>query len=440
MADRELAGDDLAGAVGGVASRVATAQRVAVWATPSLDTCIAVAGVLAAGGIAIPLDPRSAPAELAHVVNDSRPQLVFAPEFAILPPPVGGLPVAEPRGHLADLPPEPDDSEAPALLMYTSGTTGPPKGVVLSRRAIAASLDGLADAWSWSADDVLVHALPLFHVHGLVLGVLGPLRFGSSLRHPGTFSPAAIADADGTMVFGVPTMWSRIAAEPESAKRLSSARLLVSGSAGLPKPVYDAVLALTGHGLVERYGLTEALIVAGARADQPSAPGSVGRALSGVGIRLADVDEGMGEIELSGPTLFSGYYGRPDATAAVMTSDGWLRSGDLGSLDDDGLLRIVGRRATDLIMTGGHRVGAGEVEAALLAHPAVSEAAVIAEPDDDLGERIVAFVVSDGVDVAVLDAHAAGLLAPYKRPRDIRLVKALPRNAMGKVLKHALRR
>jgi acyl-CoA synthetase (AMP-forming)/AMP-acid ligase II len=405
-----------------------------------MDTCVAVAGILAAGATAIPLDPRSSPAELAHVVSDSHPELVFAPEYAILPPPVGGLPVAEPRGAGADLPAEPSDAEAPALLMYTSGTTGPPKGAVLSRRAVAACLDGLADAWAWTTDDVVAQALPLFHVHGLVLGVLGPLRVGSSLHHVGKFSPAAIADAEATMVFGVPTMWSRVAAEPECAQRLSAARLLVSGSAGLPRPVYDAILELSGHGLVERYGLTEALIIAAARADEPPVPGSVGRALSGAGIRLADVDEGMGEIELSGPTLFSGYYGRPDATAASMTDDGWLRSGDLGSLDTDGRLRVVGRRATDLIMTGGHRVGAGEVESALLAHPGVAEVAVIGEPDDDLGERIVAFVVGADVEAAQLNEHAAGLLAPYKRPRDIRFVEVLPRNAMGKVLKHALRR
>jgi acyl-CoA synthetase (AMP-forming)/AMP-acid ligase II len=205
--------------------------------------------------------------------------------------------------------------------------------------------------------------------------------------------------------------------------------------------VYDAVRGLTGHGLVERYGLTEALIVAAARADEPRVPGSVGRPITGADIRIADVEDGMGEIEIAGPTVFAGYYGRPDATAAAFTDDGWLRSGDLGSFDDDGLLHIVGRQATDLIKTGGHRVGAGEVESALLAHPAVAEAAVLGEPDDDLGERIVAFVVAgDGVTIETLAAHCADHLAPYKRPRDIRLVEALPRNPMGKVLKHALRR
>jgi acyl-CoA synthetase (AMP-forming)/AMP-acid ligase II len=203
-------------------------------------------------------------------------------------------------------------------------------------------------------------------------------------------------------------------------------------------PTYDALRELAGQGPVERYGLTETLMFAAARADEPRRPGTVGRAISGgVEIRLSEVDDDIGEIDVRGPTLFNGYYRRPDATSAAMTADGWFRTGDMGRLDE-GALRIVGRKAIDLIKTGGHRVGAGEVEDALLAHPGVDEAAVIGVPDDDLGERIVAYVVGD-IDVQALSDHAAAVLTPYKRPREIRIVEALPRNAMGKVLKTVLR-
>src|SRR5437763_2843550 len=184
-----LAGDALRAAVGGAAAAIVGARRVAIWATPSLETCVAVAGVLACGAVGIPLDPRSSPAELAHVVGDSHPDVVVAAPEQVLPPPVGGLPRATVRGVRGELPAEPDDEERAALVMYTSGTTGLPKGAVIPRRAVRTCLDGLADAWAWTADDVLVHALPLYHVHGLVLGVLGPLRVGCGLHHVGHFSP-----------------------------------------------------------------------------------------------------------------------------------------------------------------------------------------------------------------------------------------------------------
>jgi fatty acid CoA ligase FadD36/malonyl-CoA/methylmalonyl-CoA synthetase len=216
---------------------------------------------------------------------------------------------------------------------------------------------------------------------------------------------------------------------------------LVSGSAALPAPVFERVRALAGQSLVERYGLTESLFVTAARLDDDRTPGRVGRPLPGVGLRIADADDnGMGEVQLSGPTLFSGYLNRDDATVAAMTDDGWLRSGDLGAYDDKDGLRLFGRMATDLIKTGGFKVGAGEIEDALLAHPAIAEAAVLGLPDDDLGERIVAWVVTrDSVEADALIAHVAATLAPHKRPRAVRFVDALPRNALGKVQKKLLR-
>jgi acyl-CoA synthetase (AMP-forming)/AMP-acid ligase II len=422
VGNARLRGDDLAGAVGAVARRADGLTRVAVVADSSLASVVAVAGVLAAGGCVVPLNPASGTEERRHVIADAMPDAVITSDDVDL-------------SARAPLPPPVDREDQPAFVIYTSGTTGAPKGAIVSRRAVMSCLDGLAAVWAQSADDVLAHALPLFHVHGLVLGTLGPLRHGARLVITQRFMPIA----DANVYFAVPTMWSRL--DDGDLQAMSTARLLVSGSAALPAPVFDRVRALTGHALVERYGLTESLIVTAARLAGVRAPGRVGRPLPGVGLRIAGPDDnGMGEVQLSGPTLFSGYLNRPDATAATTTSDGWLRSGDLGAYDDDYGLRLFGRLATDLIKTGGFKVGAGEVEDALLSHPAVAEAAVVGEPDDDLGERIVAWVVAhDAVDAHVLVAHVAQALAPHKRPRAVRFVDALPRNALGKVQKKKLR-
>jgi malonyl-CoA/methylmalonyl-CoA synthetase len=433
VAGRGLSYRELREAVAAVARRLRGAERVAVWAEPALETCAAMAGALAAGVPLVPLNPRLGDAELRHVLADSAPDVVLGPADVDLRPRGGALPDAVP------------DPESAALIVYTSGTTGPPKGAVLSHRAIAANLDALALAWAWTADDVVAHALPLFHVHGLVLGLLGPLRRGGELRHGGRFDPAALAVAGGSIVFAVPTMYHRLgrAAEADGAVAdgLRRARLLVSGSAPLPAPEFERIERLTGQRIAERYGLTETLINTAARADGDRRPGSVGPALPGVQLRLAPEPggDGLGEVAVRGPNLFSGYLGRPDATAAAMR-DGWFLTGDLATQDPDGGWRIVGRRATDLIKTGGYKVGAGEVEAALLEHPAVREAAVTAAPDDDLGERIVAWVVPEDAapPAGALADHVAGRLAPHKRPREVRYLAALPRNAMGKVVKARL--
>ena len=423
VGDVRLRGDDLAGAVGACATQLAGHERIAVVATPTMHTVVAVAAGLAAGVIVVPINPASGEAERAHVLADSNTSLTLTDADVDL-------------DARAPLPATAPDDSAPALIVYTSGTTGPPKGAVLPRRAIAACLDGLADAWTWTASDVLAHALPLFHVHGLVLGTLGPLRNGSRLIRTRAFAPVA----DASMYFAVPTMWGRLDGSALAAMR--PARLLVSGSAALPSRVFDQVREHSGHRLVERYGLTESLIVTAARPDDGDRhAGHVGRPLTGVGLRIAGADEtGLGEVQLTGPTLFDGYLNRPDATSAAVTADGWFRTGDLGRYDEAHGLRLLGRLATDLIKTGGYKVGAGEVEDALLGHPAVLEAAVIGTPDDDLGERIVAFVVcAESVDADVLVAQVATALAPHKRPRDVRFVDALPRNAMGKVQKSRLR-
>ncbi|MFB8121556.1 acyl-CoA synthetase [Streptomyces bacillaris] len=479
--DLSLTYGRLAEASAALAARIADAGRVAVWATPTAETVIAVVAALRAGVPVVPLNPRTGERELAHILADSEPTAVLAGPADELPPALekvrrvtvdaraetGGAEAYGEGGGGAPADggaPGPGEGgpESPALIVYTSGTTGPPKGAVLPRRAVAASLDALEDAWEWTGDDVLVHALPLFHVHGLILGVLGPLRRGGSLRHLGAFSAGGVArelGSGGTMLFGVPTMYHRLAealdapaggAERDAlAGSLAGARLLVSGSAALPVHDHERIAAATGRRVIERYGMTETLMNTGIRADGVPRPGTVGPPLAGVELRLVEEDgtvlegpEAIGEIQVRGPNLFTGYLNRPDATAAAHTADGWFRTGDVGTVDTDGYVTIVGRKATDLIKSGGYKIGAGEIENVLLGHPGVREAAVTGEADPDLGERVVAWVVAADPDsppaVEELADLVAGQLAPHKRPRTVRYLDALPRNDLGKIMKRSL--
>ncbi|QCQ93109.1 acyl-CoA synthetase [Rhodococcus sp. SGAir0479] len=433
---------ELLGGAAAVADEIAGATTVAVDATASMETVIAVTGCLMAGVSAVPVPPDSGPTERGHILKDSGAQLwlgaarddVALPTLAV-----------DPAARSASTRPEPD-SAAGALVMYTSGTTGAPKGVVLSRSAVAAGLDGLADAWDWNADDTLVHGLPLFHVHGLVLGVLGALRHGSPLVHTVRPTPEAYAAANGSLYFGVPTVWSRVCGDESSARALASARLLVSGSAPLPVPVFERMQSLTGAAPIERYGMSETIITLSTRFDGERRPGWVGLPIRGVQARLRDKagnpvphdGETLGQLQIAGSTLFDGYLGNPEKTAESTTDDGWFETGDIAIVDPDGFHRIVGRESIDMIKSGGYRIGAGEVEQALLAHPGIQEAAVIGVPDTDLGQRIVAYVVGDCPDHGVLSDFVARSLSIHKRPREIRVVDTLPRNAMGKVQKKVL--
>jgi malonyl-CoA/methylmalonyl-CoA synthetase len=442
---------ELAGVAGGVAAAVRDKARVAVWATPTIETAVAVTGALLAGVPVIPVNPKVGPRELEHILTDSAPDVMLAGPGVEIPPGVPRLEVSlagTAAVHGLDT-----TDEQPAFIVYTSGTTGPPKGVVLPRRAVTSNLDALAEAWEWTAQDVLVHALPLFHVHGLILGIVGPLRRGGAVRHLPKFSSTAIAaelSSGATMMFGVPTMYHRLAADverdPTLARAVGQARLLVSGSAALPASDHERIARVTGQRIVERYGMSETLMNCSVRASGERRPGAVGPPVDGVDVRLVDeqgapVAQGeVGEIEVRGPNLFLEYLNRPEATAEAFR-DGWFRTGDVATLDPDGYVRIVGRRATDLIKSGGYKIGAGEIENVLLEHPEVAEVAVTGEPDEDLGERIVAWIVpAPGAqpDEKDLIDHVARLLTPHKRPRVVRFLDALPRNEMGKVTKRAL--
>jgi malonyl-CoA/methylmalonyl-CoA synthetase len=465
--DRALSYGELRGVADAIAKRLEGASRVAVWAQPTLETCVAVVGALRAAVPVVPINPKSGERELAHIISDSEPGVVLAAPELELPPALGALPRIEVDLSSRGAATRPEigaessafaepDPESTAFIVYTSGTTGPPKGVVMPRRAIATNLDALADAWGWTDRDVLVHGLPLFHVHGVVIGVIGSLRRGGTLHHLGSFSTEAAAGelmGPATMLFGVPTMYHRLAkaAEDDSdvAQALGRARLLVSGSAALSSADHERIERASGQRVVERYGMTETLMICSVRADGDRRPGTVGRPLAGVDLRLVSEDgetiaasdgEAVGEVQVRGPNLFRGYLNRPEATEEAFV-DGWFKTGDVATREPDGYIRLLGRQSTDLIKSGGYKIGAGEIETALNEHPGVAEVAITGEPDPDLGERIVAWIVPASEpppsEREIAD-HVAKLLTPHKRPRVVRYLDGLPRNDMGKVMKKSL--
>jgi malonyl-CoA/methylmalonyl-CoA synthetase len=333
----------------------------------------------------------------------------------------------------------PDDA---ALIGYTSGTTGAPKGAVLSHGNLLASSESVRLAWRWDTGDRLVLALPLFHIHGLGVGLHGTLLAGASAVLLPRFDAQAVLDAaaahQATLFFGVPTMYARLAASPRLGE-LGRLRLCVSGSAPLPPAVFDRLAEGSGQRVLERYGMTETGMNVSNPYDGERRPGTVGFPLPGVELRLA---ADKGEIQLRGPNVFSRYWGQPEATAAAFTADGWFRTGDIGRYDDDGYLRLVGR-ARELIITGGLNVYPREVEDVLLGHPDVADVAVAGMADAEWGEIVTAWVVpsrpSAPPAVAALTDFAAERLARFKCPRRVVFVEALPRNALGKVLRHELR-
>jgi malonyl-CoA/methylmalonyl-CoA synthetase len=420
-------------------------DRLLVSAATSLDLVEAHVGALRLGLVVLPANTAYREREVTHLVTDASPAaaLVDDPERAawIQRASGGRTLVVGPEVDLPDGPAVGVDNAAPAdpaLLCYTSGTTGTPKGAVLSHANLLASSQSVRLAWRWSAEDRLLLALPLFHFHGLGVGLHTTLLAGASAVLLPRFDPDAVLDAaakhDATLFFGVPTMYARLAASPRLAE-LSRLRLCVTGSAPMPAALFERIEEGSGQRLVERYGTTESGMNVSTPADGERRPGTVGLPLPGVELRLA----GDGEIQVRGPSVFSGYWNNPAATEDAFARGGWFRTGDIGELDDDGYLRVVGR-AKELIITGGLNVYPREVEEVLGTHPAVAEVAVVGLPDDEWGERVTAFVVPAGEppEPEELLAHAVGQLAPFKRPRAVHFVESLPRNAMGKVLRQEL--
>jgi malonyl-CoA/methylmalonyl-CoA synthetase len=418
-------------------------DRVVTSADTSLGVVCAHVAALRLGLVVVPVNGAYSEREVAHIARDARPAaaIVDDPERGEWVRRALGAPVhtMSPEVDRPDHAPPPLDAvkaEDPAMLCYTSGTTGSPKGALLTHGNVLASPEALRIAWRWTPDDRLVLALPLFHMHGLGVGLHGSLLAGASIVLQPRFDPDAVLDAAtterATLFFGVPTMYERFARAPRVSE-LARLRLCVSGSAPLPADLHTALATEVGVRVLERYGLTETVMNASNPYDGERRAGTVGFALPGVEIRLGDNDE----ILVRGPNVFPGYWEQPEATRAAFV-DGWFATGDVGAFDDDGYLRIVGR-SKELIISGGFNVYPREVEDVLRGFPGVVDVAVVGTPSDEWGEVVTAVVVGDGiVDADALLEYAAGELAPYKRPRAVRFVDELPRNALGKVLRSEL--
>ncbi len=423
---------------------LAAGDRVLLSAESSADLVIGYVAALRLGLVVIPTNTAYGPRELEHVVTDAGPRAAIVDDpdkRAALERIAPGLPVLTPALELPDGPAPRLDAVTPesaALIGYTSGTTGRPKGAVLSHANCLASAEGLRLAWRWTEADRLLLALPLFHMHGLGVGLHGTLYNGATaVLYRGFRADEILSEIEArgaTLFFGVPTMYHRLASHP-AAKALAKLRLCVSGSAPLPASLHEEIEGVSGQRVLERYGMTETLMLVSNPHDGERRAGTVGLPLPGVELRLEGAPP---EIQVRGPNVFDGYWERPDANAEAFTDDGWFRTGDLGAIDEEGYVSIVGR-AKELIISGGYNVYPREIEDVLRTRPEIEDVAVVGEADPEWGERVVAYAVTtEPVALEDLRAELGDALAPFKHPRALYPVDALPRNALGKVQKHRL--
>jgi len=446
---RELSGAQLDELSARAAGRLAgqglqPGDRVLMSCGAGLDLAIAHIAALRMGLVVIPTNTAYRGEELAHIVGDARPRLAIvddAERAGWLRATRADLPVLGPDLAVPDHAVPALDATTlgdPALIGYTSGTTGRPKGAVLSHGNLLASVEAVQLAWRWTPEDRLWLCLPLFHMHGLGVGLHGTLAAGASAHITARFELDGVLDAAeqrrATLFFGVPTMFNRLAASPR-ASALARLRLLVSGSAPLPADLHRALEQASGARVLERYGMTETVMLVSNPYDGERRPGTVGLPLPGVDLRL---EPSSSEVLVRGPNVFAGYLDRADANAEAFTPDGFFHTGDVGVLDEAGYLQLVARMK-ELIISGGYNVYPREVEDALRLHPAVVDAAVIGVPDPEWGEAVTAFCETDGsLAGPELIGFVGEHLARYKRPKSVHVVEALPRNALGKVVKAEL--
>ena len=420
-----------------VEAGVRPGDRVAVQVAKTVQAVVLHVACLRAGAVQLLLNPAATEDEVAYALADGEPVLVVHDSTL----PAGG------SGAFDDVPRGADD---PAALLYTSGTTGRPKGALLSHGNLEHNARTLVDAWGFTAADTTLHVLPLHHTHGLFVALHCALASGSTTVLCERFDPAeAVALLPGcTVLMGVPTHYARLLAQPGfDAGATAHLRLMTSGSAPLSAATHAQIRARTGHAVLERYGMTETSILTSNPLRGERRAGTVGPALPGVGVRVVDGADrsvhggAVGAIQVRGPNVFAGYWRRPELRATEFTADGWFRTGDLGSLSEDGYLTIVGR-TKDIVISAGLNVYPKEVEGVLDSLPGVLESAVVGVPDADLGERVVAVVVpEDGarLDPDALRAACRQRLAGYKVPKQVLVQDELPRNALGKVEKARLR-
>lgn len=447
--------------------------RIAFLVPPGFEYVAVQWGIWRAGGVAVPLAVMHPPAELDYVIRDAEVEaVVVAPDWT------DRIPELDDDVRLLrtkDLLPDPSDEvdadgrnqtvlptvspDRRALILYTSGTTGKPKGVVTTHANIQAQVDSLVRAWEWTDDDHILHVLPLHHIHGIINVLCCALWSGACCEFLPKFDAHRVlhrfADGDLTLFMAVPTIYSRLIAAWESLDADQQAavqagcremRLMVSGSAALPVTVLENWEELTGHVLLERYGMTEIGMALSNSYRGERVAGHVGHPLPDVDVRLAGenghpAEPGQpGEIEVRGPGVFLEYWNRPEATQSAFR-DGWFRTGDVAALEPGGY-RILGRESVDIIKTGGYKVSALEIEETLRTHPAITECAVVGLSDDEWGQRVAVCAVCEPEPVTLEEIRewARSLLAPYKLPTRLLIRDELPRNAMGKVNKPELRR
>jgi malonyl-CoA/methylmalonyl-CoA synthetase len=413
-----------------VADGVSPGDRVALQADKSPEFIMVYLGVLKAGAVFLPLNSAYTRAEVDYFLGDAEPK-------AVITDPPGWVAAARRHAPLA----ESVERSAGDLasLIYTSGTTGRSKGAMLSHGNLADNALALHRAWGFTPDDVLLHALPVFHVHGLFVALHCALLSGCPMVWLAKFSDAEVLAGlkRATVMMGVPTFYTRLLANPGFTREAAAnVRLFISGSAPLLPSTFAEFEARTGQRILERYGMSEAVIITTNPLDGARVAGSVGYPLPGVDLRIGGGDE-TGVLEIRGPSVFSGYWRMPERTTEAFTKDGYFITGDVGRRDPDGRVWISGR-SKDLIISGGYNVYPKEVELVLDELPGVVESAVIGVPHKDFGEGVVAVVIGRG-DEAAMIAEARRQLAAYKTPKRIVFVDDLPRNAMGKVQKNLLR-
>jgi malonyl-CoA/methylmalonyl-CoA synthetase len=450
-----------------VASGVKPGDRVAVQVPKTQAMLELYVGTVLAGAVFLPLNTAYTAAEITYFLTDAEPRIFVCDpnckdELSAVAKDAGVAEVltigADENGSL----PERRDAAAPgftpsprgpddlAAILYTSGTTGRSKGAMLTHRALASNAQTLKDIWHFSADDVLIHALPIFHTHGLFVATNITLLAGSSCIFMSKFDADDILGymPDATVLMGVPTFYVRLLETEGLGKASVNMRLFVSGSAPLLAETHDRWRDVTGHAILERYGMTETNMNTSNPYDGDRRAGTVGLPLPGVEVIVTDPATGaplpqgeIGVLEVRGPNVFAGYWKMPDKTAEELRDNGFFITGDLGRIDADGYVHIVGR-GKDLIISGGYNIYPKEIELVIDDLPGVVESAVIGVPHKDFGEAVVAVIVAqDGVEISAKDVSnmIKDNLARFKQPKSIEFVQALPRNAMGKVQKNVLR-
>ncbi|PQO24627.1 malonyl-CoA synthase [Rhodobacteraceae bacterium WD3A24] len=459
----------LARAAGALSGQgVGPGDRVAVQVEKSPEALAVYGAAVALGAVFLPLNPAYTPQEVDYFAGNAKPRLLLADpsaEAALGPvaarhgctlmtlDAAGGGSFAETMGQQpASLTPASRHPGDLAALLYTSGTTGRSKGAMLTQHNLLSNAEVLVEAWRFTGDDVLLHALPIFHTHGLFVACNVMLLAGGAMIYLPKFDAGEVIRLmpQATAMMGVPTFYTRLLDDPRFSHDASAhMRLFTSGSAPLLAETHTAFEACTGHRILERYGMTETNMTTSNPYDGERRPGTVGPPLPGVELRVTDPETGaplpggeIGMIEVRGPNVFEGYWRMPEKTAEEFRADGFFITGDLGFIDADGYVTIVGREK-DLIISGGLNVYPKEVELVLDDQPGVRESAVIGVPHPDLGEAVLAVLVPESgaeIDARALHVETAAYLAGFKQPKALVTAEALPRNAMGKVQKALLRR